>query len=557
MRYIYPMKYLLFLLLFSPYLYSQQFYLKIEGSSSTENKIIDSIGYTKTHKEIKNLLEAQNNFNQNLLKIGYLENELLETKKTNDSSFTFKYNLGNLTRNIEIKIDSLSNEVTEVLTIKSSETILLSNLENFINEKLSILEKKGFAQSKIKLENFNKTENKLQAHLIIELNQVRKINNLVFQGYNQFPNGIKKVFLRKYQSKPFNKSVIKKIHSDFNSLPFVTQTKYPEVLLTTDSTKVYLYLEKRKNNSFDGFLGFGNNEETQKLQFNGYLDLNLYNNLNSGERFNLYWKNDGNKQSTFNVNLDLAYIFKSPMALKSNLKIFKQDTIFQNSSFDFDLGYMINYNTKAFIGYKDNVSEAIQKITSSDLKDLKSTFITTTFEHKKIDFDDSLFPDKFSIFTKFGIGDRTASSLKTNQFFAQFQFQQLLELNKKNYIHLKSDTYFLQSTNYYTNELYRFGGIQSIRGFNENSLQGNIFSGIFAEYRYVASPYLYFYSITDFAYYQDKANNSKDQLYGLGFGFGLLSNGGLFNLVYANGNTGSQNIKLSNSIVQISFKTYF
>ena len=557
MRYIYPMKYLLFLLLFSPYLYSQQFYLKIEGSSSTENKIIDSIGYTKTHKEIKNLLEAQNNFNQNLLKIGYLENELLETKKTNDSSFTFKYNLGNLTRNIEIKIDSLSNEVTEVLNIKSSETILLSNLENFINEKLSILEKKGFAQSKIKLENFNKTENKLQAHLIIELNQVRKINNLVFQGYNQFPNGIKKVFLRKYQSKPFNKSVIKKIHSDFNSLPFVTQTKYPEVLLTTDSTKVYLYLEKRKNNSFDGFLGFGNNEETQKLQFNGYLDLNLYNNLNSGERFNLYWKNDGNKQSTFNVNLDLAYIFKSPMALKSNLKIFKQDTIFQNSSFDFHLGYMINYNTKAFIGYKDNVSEAIQKTPSSFVKDLKSTFVTSTFEHKKIDFDDSLFPDKFSIFTKFGIGNRTASSIKTNQFFAQFQFQQLLELNKKNYIHLKSDTYFLQSNNYFTNELYRFGGIQSIRGFNENSLQGNIFSGIFAEYRYVASPNLYFYTITDFGYYQDKANDSKDQLYGLGFGFGLLSNGGLFNLVYANGNTGNQTIKLSNSIVQISFKTYF
>ncbi|MES2864317.1 MAG: hypothetical protein V4666_09390 [Bacteroidota bacterium] len=557
MRYIWAMKYLIFLFLFSPYIYSQQFYLKIEGNSSTENKIIDSIGYIKTHKEIKKLLESQNNFNQTLLKIGYLENELLETKKTNDSSFTIIYRLGNLTRNIEIKTDSLSNEVKEILNLKSSETILLSNIEKFINEKLNILEKKGFAQSKIKLDNFNKTENKLQANLIIELNQVRKINNLVFQGYNQFPVGIKKVFLRKYQSRPFNKDVIKKIHSDFNSLSFVTQIKYPEVLLTVDSTKVYLYLEKRKNNSFDGFLGFGNNEETQKLQFNGYLDLNLYNNLNSGERFNLYWKNDGNKQSTFNVNLDLAYIFKSPIALKSNLKIFKQDTIFQNSSFDFDLGYMINYNTKAFIGYKDNVSEAIQKTPSSFIKDLKSTFITTTFEHKKIDFDDSLFPDKFSILTKFGLGDRTASSTKTNQFFAQFQIQHLLELNKKNYIHLKSDSYFLQSNNYFTNELYRFGGIQSIRGFNENSLQGNVFSGIFAEYRYVASSNLYFYSITDFGYYQDKANNSKDQLYGLGFGFGLLSNGGLFNLVYANGSSGNQAIKLSNSIVQISFKTYF
>jgi hypothetical protein len=557
LRYIWAMKYLFFLILFSPYIYSQQFYLKIEGNSSTENKIIDSIGYIKTHKEIKNLLESQQKFNQNLIKIGYFENELLETKKTDDSSFTFLYKLGNQTRNIEIKTDSLPNEVKEILNLQSSEIILISEIENFINEKLNILEKKGFAQSKIKLDNFNTSNNQFQADLIIELNQVRKINNLVFQGYSQFPIGIKKVFLRKYQSKPFNKSIIKKIHSDFNSLPFVTQTKYPEVLLTVDSTKVYLYLEKRKNNSFDGFLGFGNNEETQKLQFNGYLDLNLYNNLNSGERFNLYWKNDGNKQSTFNVNLDLAYIFKSPIALKSNLRIFKQDTIFQNSSFDFDLGYMINYNTKAFIGYKDNVSEAIQKTSSSFVKDLKSTFNTVSFEHKKIDFDDSLFPDKFSVFTKFGIGNRTASSIKTNQFFAQFQFQQLLKLNKKNYIHFKNDTYFLQSNDYFTNELYRFGGIQSIRGFNENSLQGNTFSGIFAEYRYIVSSNLYFYSITDYGYYQDKANNSKDQLYGLGFGFGLLSNGGLFNLVYANGNTGSQTIKLSNSIIQISFKTYF
>ena len=245
------MKYMIFLFLFSPYIYCQQFYLKIDGSSSSENKTIDSIGYIKTHKDIKNLLESQQKFNQNLIKIGYLENELLETKKTNDSSFTFIYRLGSLTRNIEIKTDSLSNEVKEILNLKKSQIILLSNTENFINEKLNLLEKKGFAQSKIKLNNFNKTNSQLQADLIIELNQVRKINNLIFQGYNQFPNGIKKVFLRKYQSKPFNKSIIKKIHSDFNALPFVTQTKYPEVLLTTDSTKVYLYLEKRKNNSFE------------------------------------------------------------------------------------------------------------------------------------------------------------------------------------------------------------------------------------------------------------------------------------------------------------------
>ena len=385
------MKYLFFLFLLSPYIYSQQFYLKIEGSSSIESKIIDSIGYIKKHTEIKSILEAQKKFNETILTIGYIENELLETKKINDSSFTFIYRLGSCTRNIEIKTEHLSNEIKTILQLTNSEIIPLSNTENYINEKLNVLEKKGFAQSKIKLDNFTKSNNQLQANLLVDVNKIRKINQLVFQGYSQFPEGIKKVFLRKYNAKHFNKDLIKKIHSDFNALPFVSQIKYPEVLLTTDSTKVYLYLEKRKNNTFDGFLGFGNKETTQELQFNGYLDLNLYNNLNSGERFNLYWKNDGNKQSTFNVNLDLAYIFKSPMALKSNLRIFKQDTIFQNSSFDFDLGYMINYNTKVFIGYKDNVSEAIQKIASSTIKDLKSTFCPNKFVVKPITTSVSIF----------------------------------------------------------------------------------------------------------------------------------------------------------------------
>ena len=247
------MKYLVFLFFITPYIYGQQFYLKIEGSSSTENKIIDSISYIKKHTEIKSILEAQKKFNETILSIGYIENELLETKKINDSSFTFIYRLGNCTRNIEIKTEHLSNEIKALLNLTKSEIIPLSNTENFINEKLDILERNGFAQSKIKLDNFIKSNNQLQANLLVDVNKIRKINQLVFQGYRQFPEGIKKVFLRKYNAKPFNKDVIKKIHSDFNTLPFVSQIKYLEVLLTTDSTKVYLYLEKRKNNTFDGF----------------------------------------------------------------------------------------------------------------------------------------------------------------------------------------------------------------------------------------------------------------------------------------------------------------
>jgi hypothetical protein len=56
---------------------------------------------------------------------------------------------------------------------------------------------------------------------------------------------------------------------------------------------------------------------------------------------------------------------------------------------------------------------------------------------------------------------------------------------------------------------------------------------------------------------QDKTNAQEDKLLGIGFGFGLFTKNGFFNLIYANGSTSNQAIQLSNSIVHISFKTNF
>ena len=71
-----------------------------------------------------------------------------------------------------------------------------------------------------------------------------------------------------------------------NQLPFAQQKRPSEVLFTKDSTSVYLYLEKIKSNRFDGFIGFGTDETTGKIEFDGYLDLNLINNL---KIINIIW----------------------------------------------------------------------------------------------------------------------------------------------------------------------------------------------------------------------------------------------------------------------------
>jgi len=558
-RFFTAMKLLLGFILFFCFQFSlgQNFYLKMEGTSETENKTIDSLQYESKHASVALLLEEQKRFESKLTNQGFFDWLLLEQKKVNDSSFVFKYKLGNSIKNNTIYIGKLSAEEKSLLQLENDSLIIATNeVENFMKSKIALLEKKGYSLANLQLTNQRKIDNNLFSELQLKLNSKRNITDIVIVGYDKFPTGIKKAITKKAKKATFNQDNLKQINDEFDKLQFVSQLKYPEILFTTDSTKIFVYLEKSKPNKFDGFIGFSNDDQS-KLTFNGYLDLQLQNILNSGEKFNLYWKNDGNRQTSFNLGTELPYIFKTPIGIKANLRIFKQDSTFQNTITDLNLGYYFSYNTKAYIGYQKTTSVDIQNTNSFSLNDFTNTFLTSSFEHVTFSQDNFIFPERTKVFTKIGLGNRTISSTKSNQFFGQLEVSHHFELNQKNSILIKNQSYYLQSDDYIINELFRFGGINSIRGFNENSLQANVFSGIMAEYRYLVAPNLYVHSITDYGYFQDKTAAIDDKLLGLGFGFGLFTKNGLFNLIYANGSTSDQAIKLSNSIVHISFKTNF
>ena len=532
---------------------AQNTYLQIKGSDEIENKTIDSIAYVKKHANTKSLIDEVNSYSDKLLKNGYLASKHEEAVKVNDSTFLFNYTIGSKNKFIQIYI----GESFELLNLKSdSLKIALSETENFMNTALLLLEKKGYSLARLQLVNFKKENNKLSADLSLAAEKIRTLDDIVINGYDKFPAGHKKQIKRLYRKKVFNQENLKKIHADFGKFRFVNSLKYPEILFTKDSTKVYVYLEKAKPNTFDGFVGFSN-DENKKLIVNGYLDLQLQNILNGGEKIALYWKSDGKNQKTFNGGIEIPYLFKSPLGLKAQLNIFKQDSLFQNTQTAIDLGYYFNYNTKVFLGYQSAESSDIQNTNSSTISDYKNSFVTTHLDFSVYNPDDYLFPDKTQIYCKLGTGKRDLELSSSSQFFGLLNLSHNFYLNKKNIVNLRSLNYYLNSDSYIINELHRFGGINSIRGFNENSLQGNTFTSILTEYRYVANANVYIHSIIDYGYYQDKSSNTTNSLVGLGFGFGLLTKNGLFNLVYANGSTKEQAIKLSNSIVHISFKARF
>ncbi|OXG08906.1 hypothetical protein BC749_106217 [Flavobacterium araucananum] len=566
------MKHLLYIFIFSLSLSSQaqNFYLKINGSTTTESKTIDSVNYTVKHPNIKLLYDEVKNTSQKLTKIGFLDNQITEIKQINDSTYRSIIELKTRIKEIHIYIGV--NTLFSTLSETKNDTVIISynEVEKFLNQKIIDAEKEGFALSKIKLENIKRKNLIIYADLNFKSEKKRSVNSIILSQINPeenkyFPKGHLKQLNKKYLNKTFNQEVVKELHDDINSYEFVTQTKYPQILFTNDSTKIYTYIEKRKANTFDGYIGFSN-DENKKTTLNGYLDIALLNTLHAGEQFSLYWKSDGNKQTTFNTKLEIPYIFQSSLGLKAQLNIFKQDSTFQNTKTAIDLGYYLNYNTRIYLGYQSTESSDIQNTNNSTISDYKNTFTTSTFEYKKPDYTNNLFPKKTYLNLVIGYGKRdtnnnpnTAESSK--QFYTNLNLSYNFELNKKNFIYINSQNFYLKSKNYISNELFRFGGLNSIRGFAENSLQGNNVNLILTEYRYLTAKNLYLHTIIDYGIFQDQTNfnNGKknSNLFSLGAGLGLLTESGFLKIIIANGRVNKEEIKFYNSILTICYNVKF
>jgi hypothetical protein len=565
--------YLFLTIIISSQCHAQHFELKITGENNPEDKTIDSIPYLKKHKTTKSINDEIQSFSDKLSARGYIDNRITSNTRTNDSLFTIKFNLKEKTNSIHIYISNKNLILKTIFPNLKNDTLItpFEEIESLLNKKLNQLENLGYAFTKLKLTNIHRKKNTLYADLDFKSEKKREINSIIL-NYTQsnqssiFPKGHLKQIEKKYTGKTFNQETATEIYNDFEKFSFIKQSKFPEILFTKDSTKIYIYLEKRKANTFDGYIGFSN-DDSKKITLNGYLDINLENTLHSGEEFSLYWKSDGNKQTTFRTKLEIPYLFKTSTSLRAELEIFKQDSIFQNTKTAIALGYYIKYNSHLYLGYQSTESSDIQNTNSKSIQDYKNHFTTATFEYKKITPENFTSPNKTNIIITAGLGKRTNTNSITDesnenkQYYTNIDLSNIFYLNTKNSLYIRSKNYYLLSDSYLTNELYRFGGINSIRGFAENILQGNSANLLITEYRYLASSNLYLHTILDYGIYQDKTsigNNKKtNNLISVGLGLGVLTRNGLLKIILANGTTTEDKIKFYNSILNISYNVKF
>ena len=543
-------------------MYSQELELKIISKDSINNLILKSIDYSQIHLTEKSLISEIDSISFQLQKRGYLNNHLEELKKK-DSIYTAHYIMGAKTDLLKVYYNSrvVPKDIIRNSTTTINEeyfTTPVDQVSIVLNKIVNYLEGTGNTFVEVSLKNLITLDEGFEAELNIGNLKNRSINNIIVKGYSNFPKSFIKHYLNLQKGAVFNSNKITQISDAINSLAFVSEIKPPEILFTKDSTSIYLYLQKNKSNSFDGLIGFSTND-SGKLEFNGHFDLLLNNAFNGGESIAVKWKSNGQDQKLFSLKLETPYIFNSKITPKMSFDIYKQDTTFLNTKASLDLKYILNPQTIVAGKYQSENSNDLTTVDSQpEISEFKNNFYGISFEKNVFDRKMS-YQHKFFFHIDAIWGKRTliSESLKTDQSKYEITTYYNWSLNRKNSIFIQNHSALLISDDLFMNELFRIGGTNSIRGFNEQSIFTSSHSILNLEYRYHLYNSSYLYSITDFAYINNDLINNDTQLYSFGIGYQYKMKSGIINLSYAIGKEKNIPIDIDNSRFHIKFFQFF
>ena len=549
-----PYIYILFLSCFSHLTFGQKNELILVAKDTIQNRIVSEIYHTKKHLQKKDALDEIDRILQQVKKRGFFTARIDSISKTNKELIAY-LDLGKKINEIIIvtKKDNTNGIIDSGIDSIKIKTREFSDLTNQLLEQI---DRKGNSFSEITYVNPLLKNDTLFLEMKISNSSSRKIDKVITRGYEDFP----KKFISKYflidKNTVFSKQKLNQVSALSNKLDFIKEKKVPEVLFKKDSTHLYLFLDKIGTSSFDGLVNFSSKENGKGLLLNGNLDLKLNNTFNTGEKFEIIWNKVSDEKTDFKINSYVPYLFNSKFSTTLEFYLYRQDSTFINTNFELKTDYLINQKSHASILYSSENSNYLLNISNNDLASYSNYFIGLGYELKKSSTS-NLYKYKNGLNLNLTIGKRKTDTESINQLKFHFSAFANVQINNRGYLNIKNESGLLTSKNYLLNELFRIGGANSIRGYNEQSIFTNGYSYSNIEFRYSLDTSSYLYSITDLGVYKENTTNKIKKLLGIGAGYQFRINNNLVNLGYVISTNSSTNAKLNSSRLVVRWTSFF
>lgn len=449
-----------------------------------------------------------------------------------------------------------------------------------MQEKILIwCENNGYPFASVRLDSLQfENESKLQATLHLEKNRFTKIDSIEQKGNLKISEAYLYSYIGIRPGDPYDESRIAAISIRTKELAFAKEARAPAVLFTDKYTKLIIYLDRKKAGQFDGIVGILPDNNTGKVLFTGDVRLKLQNSLRRGELIELNWRRLQTQTQDLKARFSYPYMFRTPAGADYQIKLYRRDTSFLHVQQQFGLNYIFIGTSGVRAYVKNNTSSLLSTTGMEALTTLPPTAdITSTSYGLGIHIDklDYRFnPRKgFIIDASYDLGTRTirkntglnpviyeGMKLRTKQFGATALLEKFWPLGKRTTLKTGINGAWQFNSGYLLrNELFRIGGLSTLRGFDEESIFASAFAVSTVEYRYLLEQNSWFFVFTDIAWYENSAKDSwdTDTPYGFGTGVTFETRAGIFALTYALGSRYGQPVQFRSGKIHVGFVGLF
>ena len=436
--------------------------------------------------------------------------------------------------------------------------VLLKMYDKIISE----YENSGYPFAEIIPYDINLNDSTVSLKIKINIGNLIKINKIIIKGNSKISEKYMVRYLSLFKDDYYDERVISRINSKINELSFVSQIRLPEIDFYQDKADVYLYLNKKKANLFNGIIGFiPDKNNDYKLSFTGDIKIDLLNNLAGGEKISFHWVGTGNQSQKLNVGLNYPYMFNGSFGSLFNFKIDKKDTTYVSVDTRTGLDYSFKNNDKIFSYASWNNSFIISNsdIDTSIYADSRSFSIGLGYFTENLDYKYN--PSKGIVLsTDIAAGNRTANDTENKFYTVNASFDSYLPIYKKIVLRIAAESkYLLSDYKLFENELYKTGGFNSIRGFDEDIFTSSGFTVLSSEIRLLFERNSNVYVFADYARIDIIEQNAGLLKFPFGFGFGtnFSTKAGIFSISYALGKLNDAPVQLSNSKIHVGYVNRF
>lgn len=432
------------------------------------------------------------------------------------------------------------------------------NLENILHQ----FEVAGYPFARISFEDLRTEKEALFAELIIKPNSRVKWNEIIVSGNKvKLAKRYLENFLHIEKGDWYNQEQVKLISTRLTQLTFVKQTKPAEILFTPEGANLYLYIETKPVSLFNGTIGLQQDPVKLKYQLTGDLRLKLQNAFKHGELFDLNWRSIQPGSPQLKIQAAYPFLFNTPFGLDGQFSLFKRDSTFLELKTSVGVTYFVSGGKTLTGFYKNQQSNLLGTNVTSLYGTTKSNVYGLSFKNQTVDYLPN--PRKgFIWYLEGNVGKRSLKKDSTTSSYliygGKVQIEYYQALGKRFVIKagLMSETFY--TNNIQQNELLRFGGNLSQRGFMEDELLSTYRATFTIEPRFILDQNSYLFVFYDQSWYERNVQNYiHDAPKGFGAGLCFGTNIGIFSLTYALGQQFSNPILFRDSKVHFGYVAYF